>query len=162
MALPSQVKCDSCGGDIPRSCGYMLISEQVVSSPAFWRFHYERNKQVYADAGVNSFDNFCSAQGSLVESCFKFADDPSVWLVCTDCVALFDIDRKISSGHAKYWWDNNGEFSLKGEPADHWTINTGDGRRYFRWDGSGKEVFNPLECPPEKRKKWWQFWKGLK
>jgi len=79
------VACDICNKPVPRGEGYILTTQQVVYSPAYWEHTF---KQRWPGIPMER------VEPALPLLAQRQAAQQSDWLVCNECIFVFDIDRK--------------------------------------------------------------------
>ncbi len=121
--------CDICGKPVSCPEGYMLTTGEVVGTPAYWEHYYHFHKDDLASQGAASYEAFCRNQ-ILRLGCSRWAagqQDP--WLVCQQCIPIFNIDRQQSRRYAEQWWESGKTFKPPGSGAvPVSTVNMGDDR----------------------------------
>jgi len=99
--------CDVCGKDEEEpERGYILGTSEIVSEPRYWRHYFEANKRVTAELTgiqIRSFEEFVQSHWGK-----KTVDDvtriKSPWLLCEDCIDLFDsVDRAKARARFQTW-----------------------------------------------------------
>ncbi len=153
MTLSTEAKCDVCLGHVMPDHGYLLVTENIVSSPKFWNRYYELHAKELEAHGVWSYDAFCRAQPVFL-TCERLAAEPTPWLVCDQCISTFNVDSHLAMRYAQQWWESAGTFRPPGAgPADVSTVNMGDGRAWKNLS----TLTTVTSVQP--RKRWWQVWK---
>lgn len=129
MNIPTTLICDICGEDVKLPNGHCLTSAQVVSSPTQWKFYYKRHKTKIALQGINTYEAFCEAQ-SFLQTIFLIASNPEPWMVCEDCINMFDVDKVATHNYVVKWYESDGKYILPCGAADKSFIDMGDGRSW--------------------------------
>jgi len=103
------MKCDICNKDVFRENAHLLTTTEVVSQPEYWKLYYESNVRHFASLGSHSFGEFI-LKNFLTQSWFQMSGQESPWLVCPDCISLFEVDHSKTRNYAvkcwesKQWW----------------------------------------------------------
>ena len=108
--MNKEAKCDICSTAVHEPDGYLLTTTQIVRSPHFWRDYYERCQEEFAGMGISSYDAFLrsSARADAGE---RVARDATPWLVCEQCLALFEVAQEQAWVYARHWWESGGAFT---------------------------------------------------
>ncbi len=108
-----EAKCDICNAAMNEPEGYLLTTTQVVRSPRFWLDYYRRHQAKLAAMDISSYDAFLNspACATLTE---RIAQDATPWLVCKQCVHLFEVDQQQAWVYARHWWESGGTFTPPG------------------------------------------------
>jgi len=102
--------CDVCNKELAEKEGYLLTTEQAVSNPAYWKKALARPASIML-ARVTSDE---SAKAQLAS---QMASQTAPWLVCDDCIGIFDVNRNETRQYALRWYDSHGTFSPPGSGA---------------------------------------------
>jgi hypothetical protein len=125
MSKDSSV-CDVCNKNVQRPDGHLLTTTQVVKSPAYWKHYYECHAWEFAVMRIMSFEEF--RRNPLMRStCEKgVARQKTPWIVCAECISMFETDTEKTQSYAKLWWERGGKFAPPGTgPARSADINMG-------------------------------------
>ncbi|RLC92159.1 MAG: hypothetical protein DRI77_13185, partial [Chloroflexi bacterium] len=109
----NEAKCDICNAAIPEPEGYLLTTTQVVRSPRFWLDYYRRHQAKLTAMGIPSYDAFLDSSecATMTE---KIAQDATPWLVCKQCVHLFEVDQQQAWVYVRHWWESGRAFTPPG------------------------------------------------
>jgi tetratricopeptide (TPR) repeat protein len=157
--MNGQVKCDVCGAVVNEPDGYQLTTIQVVGSPGFWQNYYERHADEFTEMGVTSYEAFSCAGDVRLATVERFVQDSTSWLVCEQCIHLFDVDQEQVRTYAQQWWESGRTFTPPGTgPASLSDVQMGDAvetitpEKLISGEGTVEEVEPPLaEAQPEVR-----------
>ena len=106
--------CDVCNFRISSPEGHLLTTTEVVSSPEYWRRYYEAHKTDFIVFKIYSYEGFCH-DPIMGTGCVKtVASQTKPWLVCENCITLFNVDLEKTQKYAKQWWQSNGTFKPPG------------------------------------------------
>jgi hypothetical protein len=146
--------CDICSTRVSSPDGYLLTTREVVSSPKYWQHYYQVHKSEFESMGVLSYEGFCR-NPLLRTTCGEvLAGQRTPWMVCENCISMFDIDCEKARSYAKQWWQSGKTFRPLGTgSAPSSVINMGDARVVPSTAETGK---HPVTVPT---KRWWEFWK---
>jgi hypothetical protein len=89
------VVCDICNKPVPRGEGYILTTQQVVYSPAYWEHTF---KQRWPDVPMERLEPHLPLLAQ------RLAAQQSDWLVCNECICVFDVDRKQARRYCQEYW----------------------------------------------------------
>lgn len=78
--------CDVCGKAVPHRGGHCLSTAEVVAEPRYWEFRFVSNPDQVALIGQDG--------AHLVAFAIEVASSITVWLVCEQCVGMFNVDRE--------------------------------------------------------------------
>ena len=124
------VACDTCSKRFAPSEAYLLITEQVVCSPQYWRQYFGMHKEELASLSISTYEQFCAAQ-PVLQTGPGMAMSDTPWLVCEDCIGLFQVDKAVVRDYARRCFASEGKFMPPGTgPAPLEAINFGDGKRF--------------------------------
>lgn len=110
--------CDVCSkfDCIKNPNGHLLTTREVVTALPYWRMLYEKHSAAIAYyLGISSFSEYrhiafmrtgWPMSGMLPRSPSQLADSKTPWLVCSECVAMFNVDVESAQEHARRWWKN--------------------------------------------------------
>ena len=109
----NEAKCDICNAAISEPEGYLLTTTQVVRSPRFWLDYYRRHQAKLATMDISSYDTFLNSSecATLTE---RIAQDGTPWLVCRQCVHLFEVDQQQAWVYVRHWWESGRTFTPPG------------------------------------------------
>jgi len=99
------MKCDICSKEVTRENVHLLTTTEVVSQPEYWKFYYESNERYFASLGIHSFGEFI-LKNFLTQSWFQMSGQESPWLVCSNCISLFEVDNTVTRNYAIKWWES--------------------------------------------------------
>lgn len=88
--------CDVCNRNIPEGEGFALTTEQVVTSPEYWKFL--RGKFGFVSEGIVR----------------RAAGQTEGWLVCNDCIRLFNVDINKAKEYSQKWWASGKTYRIPG------------------------------------------------
>jgi hypothetical protein len=112
-AQPASV-CDICGAGLSSPGGYLLVTREVVSEPKYWQHYYRQHEAEFALLGVRSYEAFKSHQDLRAMAGKTLAGQSSPWMVCENCIGMFQVDRQAARRHAEQWWQSGGTFAPPG------------------------------------------------
>jgi len=98
----------------------------VVGSPRFWRDYYERYKSDFEATEVSSYDALLLSptREKIAE---QVAQNDTPWLVCEQCIHLFDVDQKQARVYTRHWWESRWKFVPPGSgPAPLSEVRMGE------------------------------------
>lgn len=126
-AISESGVCDVCSRKVSSPDGYLLTTREVVSTPKYWQHYYQYHKDEFVSMGVSSYQDFCR-NPLLRASCGEMlANQQTPWLVCENCISMFNVDRERARSYAKQWWQSRRTFQPPGTgPAPVSAINMGD------------------------------------
>jgi len=109
----NEAKCDICNAAISEPEGYLLTTTQVVRSPRFWLDYYRRHQAKFATMDISSYDAFLNSSecATLTE---RITQDATPWLVCKQCVHLFEVDQQQAWVYVRHWWESGRTFTPPG------------------------------------------------
>jgi len=120
------VLCDVCNESVFRPDGYLLTTSDIVRTPGFWKKYFATHKQEFAAMGVSSFGGFCANHRVSGPCLSDIARNRSPWMVCPDCVRVFDVNREQAHAHTLRWWESKRKFLPPGNgPAPITMVNLG-------------------------------------
>lgn len=90
--------CDICSKQVPRGDGYILTTQQVVYSPAYWEHIFRILEQNWPSKSVEEIEQ------NLPLLALKQAQSQSNWLSCDECIGVFDVDRKQARRYCQEFW----------------------------------------------------------
>jgi hypothetical protein len=125
FAFGVTVRCDVCGRPVEQGAGFTLSAKQIVSTPQYWCLRYKRNKGLWAEIGISSFDEYRSSQQVRDAEVRTILSAGSDWLVCDDCIVHFAVDREAARRLAAAWWTDRGRDVLDGWAATPSDVNMG-------------------------------------
>jgi hypothetical protein len=142
--------CDVCDAPMHSPEGFLLITRQVVSSPAYWQHYFAFHRGEFSTLGVSTFEAF-RANPLLRQTCVNgVAGQRTPWMVCAACIHLFPVDGEKAGAYARQWWQDH-TFQPPGcGPASPADVNLGS--------SMPASPARPLDFLPPAKKKW-QFWK---
>lgn len=105
-AIGVPLRCDVCSHEIGEGAGFSLSAKHIVGSPHYWRMRYELHKTHWAEAGICTFDQYCTDQSIKDSEVRLVLGLGSAWLVCDACIINFAADREVARGFAVAWWKN--------------------------------------------------------
>ena len=108
--------CDVCGNRVNRPEGHLLITKEVVSTPAYWQRYYEIHRSEMTGA-VASYNEFCGNTVLRNGVATSLAGQRTPWLVCEKCVSLFSVDLSQVRSYARQWWESRKTFEPPGTGA---------------------------------------------
>lgn len=121
--------CDICNRKVPSPDGYLLTTREVVSTPKYWQHYYQYHRAGFQSIGVSSYEDFCRHSLLRLSCGDALAGQQTPWIVCENCIAMFDVDREKTRGYAKQWWQSRRAFQPPGTgSAPLSAINMGDGK----------------------------------
>lgn len=85
--------CDVCNKKMNWEDGYVLSTNQVVTTEAYWEFAFTHQWAYYHDLDPDGVSLALIVQNQ--------ANQSTGWLVCEKCSKLFDFDRELAKKHAK-------------------------------------------------------------
>ncbi len=106
--------CDICGIEVSCPDGYLLTTKEVVGEPAYWRHYYRQHKSEFAIIGISTFKEFRTDSTQRQSTVKLLAQQDTPWLVCQNCVSLFNVNQQKTSKYAEQWWSSKGMFSPPG------------------------------------------------
>jgi hypothetical protein len=123
-AVAESVVCDICSRRISSPNGYLLTTREVVSMPKYWRHYYQHHKSEFTAMGILAYEDFCN-NSLLRTSCGQaLAGQRTPWIICENCISMFDVDREKTRGYAKQWWQSKRTYQPPGTgPAPLSAIN---------------------------------------
>jgi hypothetical protein len=119
--------CDICNKELANLEGFLLTTEQVVTTPAYWQktFSGPMGGLLAAAAG--------SEQAFKAQIANQMASQRSPWMICERCIDLFSIDRQKAKDYAQRWYQSAGVFAPPGSGAVPLSkVNMGDGKAYIQ------------------------------
>ncbi|MBU0705375.1 MAG: tetratricopeptide repeat protein [Chloroflexi bacterium] len=109
----NEAKCDICNAAINEPEGYLLTTTQVVRSPRFWLDYYRRHQAKLAAMDIPSYDAFLNSSECTTMT-ERIAQDATPWLVCKQCVHLFEVDQQQAWVYVRHWWESGRTFTPPG------------------------------------------------
>lgn len=106
MVTPSALVCDVCSHSVRTGSGYILRTADVVSSSRYWEHNLESLRQMGAKLSMSL----------VMRAVGEMSEKHSPWIICDDCIDLFDADRSSARRLAMKYW-SSGE-TPKGGPGD--------------------------------------------
>lgn len=99
--------CDICSKKMSEREGYLLTTEQVVTTPTYWKkaASTERNSIMAALLGS-------SVEELINDDHFKssIASQKTPWMVCNECISIFNVSKNQTREYALKWYDSGGIF----------------------------------------------------
>jgi protein-disulfide isomerase len=96
--------CDVCNKELASREGYLLTTEQVVSTPAYWESYLAK---VAAMGGTRDAKTKEMAAKQM-------AAQTEPWMVCDACIGKFSVDKSLAKEYATKWYDTDGKFAPPG------------------------------------------------
>ena len=129
--------CDVCGDAVFSPDGFLLVTSQVVSEPAYWRHYYNHHKINFGSLGVTSFASFVANPMLRINCAKQIAELKTPWILCEKCMGLFGEDlRDKARLDAAIWWKSGRKYEPEGNgPAPLDKVNMGDGKTMFQAAG---------------------------
>lgn len=124
--ITESVVCDVCNRKVFWGNGYLLTTKQVVSTPQYWEFYVQLHKDKFSEFGVTSYEAFINNPLLRISVGKALAEQSTPWMVCNECISMFNVDLKKTMDYAKRWWDSKRNFSPPGTgPVPLSVINFG-------------------------------------
>lgn len=144
--------CDVCNGRVANPGGYLLTTQQVVRTPAYWRKYYEVHQDELRSMGVHSFDRFLRNTPVMLACAEAMAAQLTNWMVCDRCINLFKVNSGLARDYARRWWESRKTFNPPGTGAvPRSAVDMGS--------GTLQADRRPAASAAPAPKKWWRFWK---
>lgn len=102
--------CDICDSPIQSLEGYMLTTRQVAESPEYWRDYYGRHSSQFQDMGINSLKEFKDNSKLSEQTTTMITGQVYPWIVCENCISLFNVDKAHTKEDALKWWKSDKMF----------------------------------------------------
>jgi hypothetical protein len=106
-------ECDVCSNILEDfKDGYVLTTTQVTTSETYWEFAFTHQ--------WSPADRLYPEGKGLLSLVMQQAGHETGWLVCEDCIQLFNVDRKVAKDYAKRAWRHRKDpnWPPGGGPAD--------------------------------------------
>ncbi len=94
--------CDVCSNSMDDKKGYLLTTEQVVTSRAYWQF-------LFWDSSLREM-----ARNNRDAIVTQLTSEAKPWMVCEKCIKLFTVDENLTRQYAVRWCDSGGTFQPPG------------------------------------------------
>jgi hypothetical protein len=92
--------CDCCLSPMTEPEGYLLRTYEVIQSPLYWEFTFKNNgfgiDQVGLEKRIDYFKQIASYQ--------------IPWVICDECITMFDINIRKSKTYMDTWVSSKGNF----------------------------------------------------
>ena len=142
--------CDVCSKELMKPEGYLLVTDEVVTVSNYWEYAFN-NQWSY----MYSMDPKGESLAHLV---LQQAGQKSPWIICKNCVSLFDIDNEKAREKCEKWWENQNWAPRNVGPClENPKVMIAAVTGWKNAFGTNPN-FN-LVIKVEKKKKKWQFWK---
>jgi hypothetical protein len=92
--------CDCCGKAMVEPEGYLLRTFEILLSKKFLQYYFNRN-------GLTTTKEDLELRQDHVS---QLASYPSPWMICDDCITMFDLDLEEVKSFAVEWIKSKGEF----------------------------------------------------
>ena len=115
------MKCDICTRELKDKEGYLLTTEQVVSTPAYWNkaFSNPMYKMLASNLPEDKAKEMFASQ---------MASMSTAWMVCDDCINLFPEYKEKAKEYAVSWYESGGSITPPGTGAVPYSkVNMGTG-----------------------------------
>jgi hypothetical protein len=106
--------CDICARPIASPDGYLLITDTVVSTPAYWKRVLPEMPRNTLGASYQSHPRLAL---QMIELRQMAAAEQLSWMACEGCIALFDVPADQPREWAQLWWATAGNFAPPGSGA---------------------------------------------
>jgi hypothetical protein len=119
--------CDVCNKELGASEGYLLTTREVVSTPGYWRkFFSGPMGSMMGNLGM-------SGDSGKAQYASMTASQINPWMICNECISLFNIDKNRARNYAIRWYESGGTFSPPGSGAAPLSsVDMGDGKRFIQ------------------------------
>jgi uncharacterized membrane protein YhaH (DUF805 family) len=115
--------CDVCNKDLGEKEGYLLTTLDVVTTPAYWKKSMSTMTSMF---GMSDD----STRAYLAE---MMASQKLPWMICNDCIKIFNVDKVKTRKYAIQWYESGGTFQPPGTGAVPLSkVNMGDGKVYIK------------------------------
>lgn len=119
--------CDVCNKDMRAKEGYLLTTLEVVSTPAYWK------KALSGPMGTMMGALGMSGDSGKAQYASMMASQKNPWVICNECIGLFNVDKNRSRNYAIRWYESGGTFSPPGSGAAPLSsVDMGDGKRFIQ------------------------------
>lgn len=97
--------CDVCKGPVRSPSGHLLVTDQIVQSPAYWARYFETHRQRLVGMGISNLGMIAANRGAREAFVTPILQSATPWLVCPSCVRDLDVDHEETAAYARRWWD---------------------------------------------------------
>ena len=106
---PFRASCDISKEPIEKGFGYLLTTEQVISSKKFWdNVMTEPETMSYTVSHFKEQDEMATKMRFMIFE--KHSTVEKAWMVSDSYIHLFDVNKKEARENANKWWDQEGTF----------------------------------------------------
>ena len=104
------MNCDICTRELRDKEGYLLTTEQVVSTPAYW-------KKAFSNPVYKMLASHLPEDQAKKMFATQMASMNTAWMVCEDCIDLFPEYQEKAKKYAASWYESDGSFTPPGTGA---------------------------------------------
>lgn len=92
--------CDCCGKQMGEPEGYILRTFEILLSAHFFRYYFERNGLTTSKEDLEIRQHHF----------FQLAEQDSPWMICDECIPMFDVNLDEVKKYAVDWIRSKGEY----------------------------------------------------
>lgn len=111
---PKSTVCDICAKSLQFQEGYLLTTEKVVSTPAYWKKHLDETLTAALGPHWRSHPMLLVKMMEIQQAA---ANQVTPWMVCDICIELFSVDRAKTREWAQQWYESDRQFVPPGSGA---------------------------------------------
>jgi hypothetical protein len=91
--------CDCCGAPLVEPEGYILRTFEILLSGKFFKYHFER-------IGLTTSEEHLELRRTQF---INIAEQTSPWIICDECIPMFDVNLKEAKQFTGEWIKSKGE-----------------------------------------------------
>lgn len=92
--------CDCCGKSLSEPDGFILRTFEILLSARFFKYYFDR-------IGLTTTKEDLDSRMQLF---IQFAGQDSPWMICEECISMFDVNLEEVKEFAKKWIQSRGEY----------------------------------------------------